>query len=192
VAKTKQAVAKSNSIMSPNQERRVSVAALLARAEAALSNRDALEAERIARRVLRTDARHVAALEVLARAQWQQNRFEDLIASTTRLIRLDPYEPGYRLLQGAAYQCLGRFGDATRAYASIPPDVPEHSRSMQLVSELRQWQSSLVSTLLDEDPVFRAEYARDPRGACQSRGFEFLQTQDGRARESLTAAARPS
>src|SRR5205085_11272165 len=86
---------------------RMANASLLARAEALLQNRKGLEAADLATQVLANDADHVAALEILARALWQQNRFGELIATTKRLIILDPYEPGYRLLQGAAYQCLG-------------------------------------------------------------------------------------
>ncbi len=178
-----------------NGDWRRTAAAMLARAEAALGRHDGRRAELIARGILRRDRSHIAALEMLARSLWQQNRFEDLVPATQRLIRHDPYEPGYRLLLGAAYQCLGRFGDATRAYASIPPDVPEHSRSMQLVSELREWQSGLVSRLLLEDPVFRAEYARDPGAACQTRGFELMPAQrfESASYEALAAAsARPS
>lgn len=153
--------------------------ALLARAEALLQTRNAPEAAKLARLILRKDREHVGALEVLARSQWQQQKFETLVATTRRLIKLDPYNPGYHMLLGAALQCLGRFGEATRAYlrASNEGGTPETERSLRLIAELRDWQAGLLATLLNEDLAFRAAYNRDPKAACQSRGFEFLETQ---------------
>lgn len=172
-------------------------AATLRECERCLQQRDGKAAERLARQVLSKDHSHIAALELLAKALWQQNGFVELISVTKRLIRLDPYEPGYRLLLGAAYQCTGRYGDATRAYAAIPEQSPEHNRSSALVAELRRWQESLVNTLLREDSTFRLEYERDPKRACASRGFEFLSLDQTRAAmlpqpEVALAAQRPS
>ena len=172
-------------------------ASVLARADAMLQNRRGFEAAELALTVLKRDSDNVAALEVLARALWQQNRFVELIPVTKRLIALDPYEPGYRMLQGASYQCMGMFGEATKAYASIPQDVPEHARSRMLVAELRDWQSTLVSSLLKEDAVFRAQFARDPEGACKARGFEFMAAQAALENWTpdplpITSAVRPS
>ncbi|MEA2553812.1 MAG: hypothetical protein QOJ65_1988 [Fimbriimonadaceae bacterium] len=172
--------------------------AQLAQAEALLQARDAVQAASVAKRILRRDPTHVGALEVLARAQWQQQRFEDLVDTTRSLTALDPYNPGYHMLLGAAYQCLGLFGEATKAYArASTADKAEAERSFKLIAELRDWQANLLSTLLQDDPAFRAAYSRDPKAACQSKGFEFLeaQTQDVWVREEAASAvvgARPS
>jgi tetratricopeptide (TPR) repeat protein len=174
--------------------------ALLARAEALLQSRDAASAVKLVRRILRTDRNHVGALEVLARSQWQQQKFDDLVSTTRRLIRLDPYNPGYHMLRGAAFQCLGMFGEATKAYARSTANgsTTDADRSLQLISELRDWQANLLSTLLAEDAAFRAAYSRDPQAACQSKGFEFMEAQlptGAWVREdssSSVIAARPS
>ena len=152
---------------------------LLARAESLLQSRDSAEAAKLARKILRADRGHVGALEVLARSEWQQQKFEDVVSTTRRLIRLDPYNPGYHMLRGAAFQCLGMFGEATKAYARSTENgqSPDAQRSLLLIAELRDWQAGLLSTLLAEDPNFRAAYSRDPRAACQSKGFEFIETQ---------------
>ena len=50
-------------------------ASVLARADAMLQNRRGFEAAELALTVLKRDSDNVAALEVLARALWQQNRF---------------------------------------------------------------------------------------------------------------------
>lgn len=172
--------------------------ALLARAEVLLQSRDALGASKLAKKILRADRTHVGALEVLARSLWQQQQFEDLISITRRLIRLDPYNPGYHMLRGAAFQCLSMFGEATKAYARATAhgSSPDADRSMQLISELRDWQANLLSTLLEEDPAFRVAYSRDPQAACQSKGFEFVDMTPPNSwgRDSLAANAttRPS
>ena len=150
---------------------------LLARAEVLLQSREAVEAGKIARKILRADRTHVGALEVLARSLWQLQKFDELISITRRLIKLDPYNPGYHMLRGAAFQCLSMFGEATKAYAraTASGNTADADRSMQLISELRDWQANLLSTLLEEDPAFRAAYSRDPQAACQSKGFEFVE-----------------
>ncbi len=170
--------------------------AILARAEILLQSRDAAAASKIARKILRADRTHVGALEVLARSLWQLQKFEDLISVTRRLIRLDPYNPGYHMLRGAAFQCLSMFGEATKAYARATThgNSPDADRSMQLISELRDWQANLLSTLLEEDAAFRAAYSRDPQAACQSKGFEFIDTPRNWMRDdaALSVSARPS
>jgi hypothetical protein len=71
-------------------------------------------------------------------------------------------------------------------------------RSLQLISELRDWQANLLSTLLAEDAAFRAAYTRDPQAACQSKGFEFMEAplrSGAWVRDAASAsvvAARPS
>jgi len=172
--------------------------ALLGRAEVLLQSRDATAACKLAKKILRADRTHVGALEVLARSLWQMQDFQELIAITRRLIKLDPYNPGYHMLRGATFQCLSMFGEATKCYARATAhgNSPDADRSMQLISELRDWQANLLSTLLEEDPAFRAAYSRDPQAACQSKGFEFV---DMSARgkwlrddASATILARPS
>jgi tetratricopeptide (TPR) repeat protein len=124
---------------------------------------------RLSKQLLESDSSHIGALETLAKALWQTSAYEDLLQTLAKLIRLNPYEPGYHALKGAALQCLGRYGDSIRSFlrGSDSPGARESS------IELRNWQAQLVESILSEDPVFRAHYRRDPEEACRARGFEF-------------------
>jgi len=57
--------------------------------------------------VLRNDPEHLGALEVLAQAQWYGGHFAKVIETTSRLLRLNPLEPGYRYTRGMAYVSRG-------------------------------------------------------------------------------------
>jgi hypothetical protein len=139
-------------------------------AEMALRAGHSAFAIRLAGEVLEADGSNIGALETLAKAQWQENQFNELLGTLTRLIRLNPYEPGYHALKGATLQCLGRYGDSIRSYLR-GGDNPGARESAE---ELRAWQADLVETLLREDRVFKVHYMRNPREACRARGFEFL------------------
>lgn len=57
--------------------------------------------------VLSKDPEHLGALEVLAQAQWYGGQFDNVIDTTSRLLRLNPHEPGYRYTRGMAYVSRG-------------------------------------------------------------------------------------
>lgn len=57
--------------------------------------------------VLSTDPDHLGALEILAQAQWYGGEFEAVIQTTSRLLRLNPLEPGYRYTRGMALLSRG-------------------------------------------------------------------------------------
>lgn len=156
----------------------------LTRGEALLRGGYAAKAEALALRVLHADSGHLGALELLARAQWQLGSHEDVVRTTKRLLVLNPYEPGYRALQGAALQCLGRSGEAARAYAACPNDP----LAREALEEVRIWQADLVVQMLRADRVFRAHYRRDPQAACAARGFDFADEFDA---PQPWASARP-
>jgi tetratricopeptide (TPR) repeat protein len=120
---------------------------------------------------LLTDPDHLSALELLAKSLWQVGEMERVVDVTRKLIRLNPYEPGYQTLLASALQCLGRYGEAACAYqrAGSAPGVQE------AVTELNSWQAGLVADLIASDPVFRAHYAQNPADACAARGFSFLE-----------------
>lgn len=136
------------------------------------------EAARTARLICEKDRTHVGALEILARANWQLGRFADVADHTRLLVRLDPYNPGYRTLLGSALQCMGNYAGAMHAYSGCARLGPssEAQRCDQLINDLRQWQSELISDLLSRDPAFRAEFSRDRAAACSTRGFEMLES----------------
>ncbi|MBX3111204.1 MAG: tetratricopeptide repeat protein [Fimbriimonadaceae bacterium] len=51
---------------------------------------------------LAKDPDHLGALETIAQAQWFGGEFDAVIATMTRLLRLNPHEPGYRYTRGMA------------------------------------------------------------------------------------------
>lgn len=63
--------------------------------------------------VLKVDPDHLGALEVLAQAQWYGGQYAEVIVTTTRLLRLNPLEPGYRYTRGMALLSEGDLKAAT-------------------------------------------------------------------------------
>lgn len=145
------------------------VATALRRADSALKMGNAQEAVRTIQPVLDQDPTHVGALEILAKAQWSLNQHELVLATLSRLLQINPYEPGYHVLRGNSLRNLGRYGDAVRSFVRAGAD----QGAQEAVAELAALQSDLVLHLLKHDPVFRSQYARDPESACSARGFEF-------------------
>jgi hypothetical protein len=127
-----------------------------------------------AKQILEFDATHVGALEVLARAQWQSSRFEELLLTLAKLVELNPYEPGYHALQACTFQCLGMCGEAVKSHMrAVDLGYPASDAMDAMVEDLRVWQASLVDQLLQTDAVFLASYQQDPVKACADRGFDF-------------------
>lgn len=123
----------------------------------------------IAHEVLAEDPTNIAVMEMLSKAQWQLGQLEEVVRTTRSLVNLNPYEPGYHALLGNALQCLGRYGEASRAYERAL-EVPGSKEALQ---ELNSWQAGLVAEMLGTDPVFNAEYQSNPASACAARGFNF-------------------
>jgi tetratricopeptide (TPR) repeat protein len=151
-------------------------------------------AAKAARRLLKKDANNLATLEILAKTLWQTCDMEGVVETTRRLVVLNPYEPGYHVLQASALQCLGRYGEAARAYARAG-DAPG---VRDAVEDLNAWQAGIVAELLATDTVFRAHYAQNPAAACAARGFSFLEGSVARERwlvsgeQRATLFTRPS
>lgn len=64
------------------------------------------------RQVLQSDPDHLGALETMAHALWLGGEYQDVVRTTSRLLQLNPHEPGYRYTRGMAYMSLG---ELTRA-----------------------------------------------------------------------------
>lgn len=67
-------------------------------------------------RLLQSDPDHLGALETLAQAQWFSGHFDDVIATTTRLLKLNPSEPGYRYTRGMAHLSKGELARASEDF----------------------------------------------------------------------------
>lgn len=128
------------------------------------------------RALLRSEPSNIAALEVLARAQWALGKYEDVLQTSSNLLRRHPTEPGYRLLQAMAYQAMGKFGTAVQFVRrcideSTVPSVTR--RAEEMLIDLEDIQSRVIAGLCRDDHEFAVEYSSDPQGACRSRGFEM-------------------
>jgi tetratricopeptide (TPR) repeat protein len=150
------------------------------------------------RRVIRKEPDHVGAMELLVRVQWALEDHEGVLETLRSLTSLNPYEPGYHFWRGAALQCLGRYGEAVKAYRTCGALGGEGSglEPQELIKALEAWQSDLIAELLMDDPAFMAAYRQDPVQACRARGFDFStgdiwQRRDAK-HDQLTSWSRPS
>ncbi len=139
---------------------------LVKKAEFALVRGDLAVARTALKRVISEDAEHIGALEISAKLYWKLEDFEEVRRITDRLIALNPFEPGYHGLRGMALRGLNRYGEAAQALSRDP-------QATEALLELEGYQASLVKNLLEEDPVFAAQYAKNPQGALSDRGFYF-------------------
>lgn len=65
---------------------------------------------------LEKDPDHLGALETLAQAQWFICKYDDVISTTSRLLRLNPSEPGYRYTRGMAHLSKGELSLAVEDF----------------------------------------------------------------------------
>lgn len=177
----------------PAQDWRMDLSRTLGRAELALRCGRFEEAAVLATRVSTADPTHIGALETLAKAQWRSSQHEELLTTVSRLLRLNPYEPGYHALRGAALQCLGRYGESVQAFSRCGGDAS----SKEAIRSLHEWQAGLVAEMMKTDKVFKAHYEQSPTEACSSRGFAFVAEERAErwltnGRERATFFTRPS
>lgn len=169
----------------------------LVKAEMALDAGNPKRAYTVAAQILHADEAHLPALEVTARALWQISDYRRLRPILDRMIRLNPYEPGYFSLLAAVEQAEGRVGAAIQALnRSIKLSGHSDAVSAAMLSELQNYQTTMIEQLLEEDPAFRIAYRRDPVLAARSRGFEvevdeFVAQHRVEARHAMVFA-RPS
>lgn len=148
-------------------------ARLLDRAQAQLTSGKLKYCLRLTEKILASDADHVGALEVRAHALWAVRDYLQTVVVTDRLILLNPFEPGYYSLKGAALQGLSRYGEAIRAYRrGIELGGESHAETSALF--LQQCEESVLSDLLERDTAFREAYQIDPAAACHSRGLTLV------------------
>ncbi len=93
-------------------------------------------------RTLRHDPDHLGALEVLAQAQWFGGMYDAVISTTSRLLRLNPCEPGYRYTRGMAYLSIGNLAGAYEDFttAIAQSDKPEfRAQVSSTLDALERW-----------------------------------------------------
>jgi tetratricopeptide (TPR) repeat protein len=161
-------------------------------ARQALNEGDVLEAVRLCRSILAREADHLCALEMQAHALWRLGRFAQVVRVASRLLALNPHEPGYLLIRGMAHMALGNYAPAresleTALCASLDPDFV--TRVWEQLGDLDRLQLRQVEQLRAIDHRFAEAYARDPEAACSALGFAFSDPNAlGGARPVLPAA----
>jgi tetratricopeptide (TPR) repeat protein len=142
---------------------------LLRRADLILKSGSPAESKELLKIILDSDPLHVGALETRAKAQWNLGEHEGVLTTVSRLLQINPYEPGYHLLRGNSLRQLGRYGEALRSFVR----AGDSQGAAEAVEELSALQLSFLRRLLELDPVFRARYAQNPEEACAVKGLEF-------------------
>lgn len=89
---------------------------LLQDAQRQLDKGRADEALRATAQILQRDPDHLGALEVQVRAQWRIGDLAGALRSLRRLTLLNPYEPGYYLMQGDILSLMGQPLQARKAF----------------------------------------------------------------------------
>ncbi len=151
------------------------------------------DAKNAAMSVLERDSSHVPAMELLARALWQLKDYSSLTDLVPKMIRQNPYEPGYHALKGSVHFQLGQFSEAMESYErclQMPSPSEESVRAS--VAALREYQQMLGLLLLKENQVFRAAYAQDPQAACQNLGLRVRPDGENTAAVRFSRVVRPS
>jgi hypothetical protein len=126
----------------------VSVAAdlLIFEARTMLTSYDWEGALEACRRVLDGDPDHVGALETMAQALWYGGQFVDVVRVTTRLLHLNPYEPGYRYTRGMASLSLGDLSSAAgdfRQAASQSNNPGFRAQVRSALEAVETWQDGI-------------------------------------------------
>lgn len=136
------------------------------------SNSDQLS--RTCEEALKTDPENLSLLEDLARAQWFMQDIDPLLRTVQRMIRLNPVQSGYHLLQGMAYSANGQFAKALTSYRQAQA-LAAHLTFAQHVEEqlemLDARQLGMISTLLEFDLPFRRRFNLDPAATLLEHGF---------------------
>lgn len=123
---------------------------------------------------LKADPENLSLLEDLARAQWFLQDIEPLLRTVQRMIRLNPVQGGYHLLQGMAHSVNGQFAKAQTSYrqalALAPqPTFAQHVEEQIEVLDARQL--GMISLLMEFDTAFRRRIDLDSAGTLLEHGF---------------------
>lgn len=148
-------------------------------------------ARQMAEGILRQEPEHIGALELLAKIQWRQTELRPLLRTLRLLIGINPYEPGYHYLEGAALHCLGHYGEALKAYTRSREISPEcrHPEAEAAIAALQECQLALLAELLKDDAGFRLRYAQDPQAACDTVGIRFSEEEGNQPRYPAASLA---
>lgn len=93
---------------------------------------DLADQVRVQRSALRRDPDHVGHLEELAKLLWSAQDYKEAVQIATRLLRLNPYEPGYRYLRGLSHVALGNFTNGVQDLRDAHAQTPDESLKREI------------------------------------------------------------
>ena len=134
------------------------------RGERRLREGDAPRARALARRVLARDAESLGALELLGKAALKLGEPQEAAWAASRLLAINPYDPGYHSLRGLALQSQGLFAPGGRALGRDP-------KARLALGALEADQETLVADLARTDPRFARRLAAAPTRTLREEGF---------------------
>ena len=85
------------------------------------------------KKVLEHDPEHIGALEVAAQALWFEGKYSDVVKTTSRLLMLNPDEPGYRYTRGMALMSMGKLSQASEDFRQ----ALRQSKDQRFVAQVR-------------------------------------------------------
>lgn len=121
------------------------------------------------REVLQSDPDHLGALEMMAHALWLGGRFDEVISTTGRLLRLNPHEPGYRYTRGMAHLSKGNLYKAAEDFRTAMTQSKNPAFLAQVSSALdalEKWMDDQGSRPTNNG-LFHQDQALIPPGRCQ-------------------------
>lgn len=142
-------------------------------------------------KTLASEPKHLGAMELIVKALWRTSRLDEALIMLDKLMKINPYEPGYSYYRGHILQGMGRYGDAIDAMQRCADsDSALAEQALADLQDLHEWQKTLIAEALKSDRKFRLEYARDPERACMALGFRFASTRHLRNLARLEATER--
>jgi len=121
-------------------------------------------------RVLRAAPDFVPALEVLARIDWYRADYAATRRTIRRLTRLNPHEPGYRLLDALAAIHMGDLVGAAWSLDLAARQATEPAFIEQVVESRRALEAQATEAIrfwCRGNPTFAQWFDRDPVAAAQ-------------------------
>lgn len=98
------------------------------------------------RRVLSRDPEHLGALETMAQALWCGGLYDEVIRVTSRMLLLNPHEPGYRFTRGMAHLSRGELVQASadfRMALAQSKDPKFREQVARALDAVAGWQGNL-------------------------------------------------
>ena len=141
---------------------------------AELRNRNWKTVAKQSEKLLKIDKNNLVALEALSQAKWHRGDYCGAFELGAKLIAVNPFEPGYCVLQAMCHMMLGRYTAAVDAFEKARQKTTrsefQNTLDMQaLDAETMLWMA--VEKLKTVDAQFGREFSRNPRAACLKAGL---------------------